>query len=115
MKLSMEKPKFSQGIALVADRRTATLFRLAGMRNLYPIDRYDEIEKCFSKVSENPNFIIILVTERIANKIQDLIDRIAENKYPLVIPIPSLEGSLKVKIDLINKLIKSKVGIDFKL
>ena len=115
MTLSIEKPRFNKEMALIADRRTSALFRLAGLKYVYPIDNYDEVEKRFRMVSENPNFMIILVTEQIVNKIQDLVEKIAKNDGPLIIPIPSLEGPSTMKIDLINQLIKSKAGIEFAL
>jgi vacuolar-type H+-ATPase subunit F/Vma7 len=115
MKLSIEKPKRVKEIALLADRRTATLFRLAGLKNVYPVTNPEEIEKNFETVTENPNYQIILVTELILNEIQEKKGDIAEKKYPLIIPIPSLEGPSPIKIDLINQLIKSKAGIEFAL
>jgi vacuolar-type H+-ATPase subunit F/Vma7 len=102
-------------IALIADRRTATLFRLAGMKYVYPVDSPEQVVKHFERVAENPNFLIILATERIVNEIQEKKGDIMEKKYPLIIPISSLEGPSTMTIDLITELIKSKAGIEFHL
>ncbi len=101
-------------MAVVADRRTITIFKLAGLKDVYPVESHEEAEKIIRKLVENPRFLIILVTEYIVNKIQDFIESIAENKYPLIIPIPSVEGQ-KIKTDLISNLIRRKAGIEFKL
>ena len=113
--MSIEKSPFAKRIAIVADKRTVTVFRLAGLEYVYPVENYEDAEKCIYRISKNPNFLIILVTERIVNIIQDVLEKIYENKYPLIIPIPSVEGRIKMKTDLIGKLIKRKAGIEFKL
>ena len=112
----MSNNKFERGksLAVVADRRTTTLFKLAGLKDVYPVESHEEAEKFIRRLVENPRFLIILVTDRIVNKIQDFIERIAENRYPLILPIPSVEGQ-KTKTDLITNLIKRKAGIEFKL
>ena len=113
--MSVGKSSITKRIALVADKRTVTVFRLAGLEDVYPVEGYDDAEKCIYQISKNPNFLIILVTEGIVNIIQDVIEKIYENKYPLIIPIPSVEGRIKMKTDLIGTLIKRKAGIEFKL
>jgi vacuolar-type H+-ATPase subunit F/Vma7 len=115
MQLSIKESQMLKEIALIADRRTATLFRLAGMKHVFPVDSPEQVEKHFDMVSENPNFLIILATERIVSELQEMKGDITEKQYPLLIPIPSLEGPPTMTIDLINELIKSKAGIEFRL
>jgi vacuolar-type H+-ATPase subunit F/Vma7 len=112
----MSNNKFGKGksLAIVADRRTITIFKLAGLKDVYPVESDEEAEKLIRILVENPRFLIILVTGRILNKIQDFIESIVEHKYPLIVPIPSVEGQ-KIKTDLITSLIKRKAGIEFKL
>ncbi len=113
--MAIGKSSFAKRIALVADKRTVTIFRLAGLEDVYLVEGYEDAEKCIYQLSKDPSFLIILVTEKIVNLIQDVIEKIYENKYPLIIPIPSVEGRIKMKTDLIGKLIKQKAGIEFKL
>jgi vacuolar-type H+-ATPase subunit F/Vma7 len=113
--MSIEKSTLAKKIAIVADKRTITVFRLAGLEDVYPVDSYEDAEKCIHQVLKNPHYLIVLVTEKIVNKIQDVLEKMYEHKYPLIIPIPSVEGRIKVKTDLISKLIKQKAGIEFKL
>lgn len=113
--MSIEKFVFSEKVALVADRTTAIFYKLAGLKNIFPVDSSDEAEKCIRKLSENSIFLIILITEPIVNKLQDMLERVADMGYPLFIPIPDVENRGTVKIDLIKNFIKRKVGIEFKL
>lgn len=103
------------GIALIADRRTTTSFKLAGLKDVYRVENAEEAEKRIRNLSERSDLKVILVTESVVNQIHDVIQGIAERKYPLVIPIPSAEGSTMMKTDLIVELIKRKAGIEVKL
>jgi len=102
-------------IALIADRDTVACFRLAGLKDVYSVESAEEAERCIRQLSENPDFIIILVTERIVNQIQATIKKISESKFPLIIPFPDVRGPTKMKTDLIVELIKRKAGIEVKL
>jgi vacuolar-type H+-ATPase subunit F/Vma7 len=102
-------------VGVVADRRTATLFRLVGLKDVYPVDDDKEAEMCLRQVLEESNVFLILVTDRLINKIKDLIEGVLEKKYPLIIPIPSVENQEAIQTDLINDLVKRKAGIEFKL
>jgi vacuolar-type H+-ATPase subunit F/Vma7 len=102
-------------VALVADKRTVTFFRLAGLKDTYPIESYKEAEECLRKISKDPDFLIILVTEKFVDKIRNVIEGITENRYPLIIPIQGVRDGEVAKTDLIHELIKRKAGIEFKL
>ncbi|UCG45236.1 MAG: hypothetical protein JSV58_00160 [Candidatus Bathyarchaeota archaeon] len=102
-------------IALVADRRTATSFKLAGLESVHRVENAAEAEKCIRDLLEKSDLTIILVTEGLVDQIHELIEEIGDRKYPLVVPIPSAEGAATMKRDLIIDLIKRKAGIEVKL
>ena len=102
-------------IALIADRDTVACFKLAGLKDLYSVESAEEAERCIRQLGENPDFVIILVTERIVNQIQATIKKISESKFPIIIPFPDVQGPTKMKTDLIVELIKRKAGIEVKL
>jgi V/A-type H+-transporting ATPase subunit F len=103
------------GIALVADKNTITCFKLAGLKAVYGVENAEEAEKRIRELSEEPDLAIILVTQRVVNQIYGTIEKIIERKYPLIIPIPSTEGPIEMKTDLIVELIRRKAGIEVKL
>jgi vacuolar-type H+-ATPase subunit F/Vma7 len=105
--------KIMKGIALLADRHTATCFKLAGFINIFSVEDTKEAEKkLFSLLNKN-DLKIILVSEQLMNQIQ--ISEKIPDKSPLIIPIPNLTGPTVLKTDLIAELIKSKTGIEVKL
>jgi V/A-type H+-transporting ATPase subunit F len=101
------------GIALIADRNTVTCFKLAGLSDVYSVEDTKEAEKCLEALLEKDNLKIILVSERVLNRIQ-IFEKIAEHQSPLIIPIPDLQGQKMLKTDLIVELIKRKTGIEVK-
>ena len=102
-----------KGIALLADRHTVTCFKLAGLSNIFTVKNAKEAEKRLLELFEEKNLRIILVSERLLNEIQ-IFEKVAEHQYPLIIPIPDLQGSKMLKSDLIVEIIKHKTGIEVK-
>lgn len=102
-------------ISVVADRRTATLFRLAGLKHVYSVDNDEEVDKYIRRIMEDSNILMILITDRLINRSIRLLEEITENKYPLIIPVPGIKSSETTQIDLINDLVRRKAGIEFKL
>jgi len=101
------------GIALVADKNTATCFKLAGLSKVYSVEDTQEAEKCLQELLENNNLRIVLVSERLLSQIQ-IFEKISERQYPLIIPIPDIKGPKMLKTDLIVELIRRKTGIEVK-
>jgi len=101
------------GIALVADKNTVTCFKLAGLSNVHSVENAKGAKKCLQALLEKSNLKIVLVSERLLDQIQ-IFDKIAEHKYPLIIPIPDIKGPKMLKTDLIVELIKRKTGIEVK-
>ena len=102
------------GLALLADRHTVTCLKLAGLRNVFAVEDPKEAEKHLFSLLEKPNLKIILVSERLMNRI-NIFDEKFSDKTPLIIPIPDLQGQTALKTDPIAALIKRKTGIEVKL
>ena len=102
-------------MALVADKNTVACFKLAGLKEVYPVDSAEEAETRVRELSEKTDVVILLITERIIDQIDAVIEKITERKRPLIVPIPDMGDPVAMKTDLIIKLIRSKVGIEVKL
>ena len=64
---------------------------------------------------ETSDFLIVLITGSIVDKLQDMFEKMENKKYPVFIPIPDVESRVTAKTDSINNFVKRKTGIDFKL
>lgn len=102
-------------IALVADRSTAACFRLAGLSDVNVVENVEEAGKRVEELLGRSDLGIILITERLVDRVPGLADKTVEKKYPLIIPIPERRGLAVTKTDLIVELIRRKAGIEVKL
>ncbi len=102
-------------IALVADRSTATSFKLAGLSDVTVVNNAEEAEKKIDELLARGDLAVILATERLVDQVAGLAEKVAERKYPLIVPIPETRAPFVVKTDLIVELIRRKAGIEVKL
>jgi len=101
------------GIALIADKNTVACFKLAGLNNVHTVKDAKEAEKSLKAILEKNKLKILIISERILNKIQ-IFEKIVENQTPLIIPIPDLQGPKTPETHPIVELIKRKTGIEVK-
>lgn len=115
-KLRWEYPNRSRmKIALVADRSTASCFKLAGLSDVNVVDSPEDAGKKVEELLERPDLGIILITERLVDQVPGLADKTVDRKYPLILPIPEKHGTAVTRTDLIVELIRRKAGIEVKL
>jgi vacuolar-type H+-ATPase subunit F/Vma7 len=92
---------------LIADRLTATGFRLGGLKNVYVADK-DSIASTLIEISDNAK--IILVTNTLAGFAQREIGKLRKaNK--VIIEIPDQSGAGQ---DFVTKMIKDVIGFELK-
>ena len=103
-------------IAVVADEDTVNCFKLAGLRDVYPVKNAEEADRRIREFSEGSDFAVIVTSDLIANRISSTINEITEKKkFPLIVSVQNLGGAPKVLFDPITELIKRKTGIELKL
>ncbi len=100
-------------IGLLADKHTATCFKLAGLESVFSVDNPNQAEKKLSEIMKTANLRILLVSEQILNKIQ--LKPETTDQSPLIIPIPTMKSREAPKVDFMADLIKRKTGIEVKL
>jgi vacuolar-type H+-ATPase subunit F/Vma7 len=101
-------------IGLLADKHTATCFKLAGLKAVFSVNDPTQAEKKFSEIMEKSNLRILLVSEPILTKIQ-IATKSSEQQIPLIIPIPTMKSRGTPRVDFMADLIKRKTGIEVKL
>ena len=108
-------------IAIIADKDTATGFRLAGISRIYEFSE-DESDSTLENLSQTLEKLtnecsIIIITERLAEKVRGKIREINERKRgvsPIIVEIPDKRGAIEKEMDEISRLIKRAVGIAIK-
>jgi len=103
-------------IAIVADRDTVNCFKLVGLEHTYSVKDTEEAEERIRELLEIVDFAVLITTDHIANRVRATINEvIEEQKFPLIISIPSVSGLSPLVADPIKELIKRKTGIELKL
>jgi vacuolar-type H+-ATPase subunit F/Vma7 len=92
---------------LIADRLTATGFRLGGLKNVHVADK-ESIASVLLEVSEQSK--IILVTNTLAGYAQREIGKL-RNANKVIIEIPDQSGAGQ---DFVTKMIKDVIGFEIK-
>ncbi len=102
-------------IALIAEKNTATCFKLAGLKDVYPVSSTEEAANILAGLLEDSNLAFVLVAERLIDQIRHVAGKTAERKYPMIIPIPDTLGPAEARTDFVVELIRRKAGIEVKL
>jgi V/A-type H+-transporting ATPase subunit F len=95
-------------VAIIADRETGLAFRSMGMQALYAEPgRVGDVLK-----EASTQYKIIFVTEDLAQTITDLITEYAAETLPVIIEIPSFEGTLGLGKKKMKRITERAVGAD---
>lgn len=101
-------------IAVIADKDTATLFKLAGLKFSFIASSPEEAEKTLKMLVER-DFTIVVITKSIAQQIQQTISNIKrERKYPIIIAIPGVGESIEREVVTVHEYLKRSLGIELK-
>lgn len=101
-------------IASITDKLTATGLRLAGLKETEIVENEKEAKEALNRLSEKDEIGIIVITEQLAQKINNEITNFREKKdgvIPILIEIPGREGSVEERRGVIDRLVKRAVGI----
>ncbi|AEC51751.1 V-type ATP synthase subunit F [Pyrococcus sp. NA2] len=100
-------------IVVMGDPDTVTGFRLAGIHEAYEFDFSDlSIERARNKLRElieRDDIGIILITERLAQKIGE----IPQVNLPIILQIPDKFGSIYGE-ELLREIVRKAVGIEIR-
>lgn len=103
------------GIAVIADRDTATLFKLAGVKHSFVVGSTEEAEEVLMNLVKG-GFSIIVITKRLAQPIQQTIAKLTMGKrYPVILIIPSKGEPIEKEVISIRDYLRKALGIEFKV
>lgn len=97
-------------IGVVGDKDSVLAFKAIGV-DVYPVIEADEARKAIDKMAMN-KYAVIFVTEQVAEKVQETIERYNRETLPAVILIPSNQGSLNIGMQRIRDNVEKAVGVN---
>jgi len=72
-----------------------------------------DIEKKFDEVVEDSEVAIVIITERMADKIAKKIEKVKlQRELPVIVEIPDKKGKMEGREDSVEKLVKRAVGVE---
>jgi V/A-type H+-transporting ATPase subunit F len=102
----------AEKIAVIGDSPLATGFRMAGVPDIFVVDRGEAFEALLKKTMDNMEYGIIIVNEAYMKGIDwRLKKKLSNIARPVVIAVPAFSGEVE-EGESINALIKRALGFD---
>lgn len=99
----------NQKIAIIGQKDNILPFRAVGVE-IFPITHYFDAVETLKKLARE--YSIIFITEDVAKEIEDTIDRYRTKPYPVIIPIPSAQGSSGYGLKNIFDNVERAIGVN---
>lgn len=96
-------------IAIIGDKDSVLAFKAVGV-DVYPVRNHFETQDTLRMLARD--YAVIFITEDLAEKAQNIIERYKTRAFPAVISIPSAQGSTGFGKRSISKDVEKAVGMD---
>lgn len=101
----MQKDK----IAIVGDKDIILVFKAIGI-DVFPVLSASEAETIIKDIAKD--YALIYITENYAKELDILLQRYESRPYPIIVPIPSVDGSIGYGMQKIKDNVEKAVGIN---
>jgi V/A-type H+-transporting ATPase subunit F len=105
----------NEKIAVIGDRDTVTGLRMVGVHDCFIPDTSDRAREQLLRYFRDPSTGLILITEPIAQEIEDTILELSESPVPVIMLIPDRDGTTGAYETVLKELIRRAVGIDINI
>ncbi|NWF96426.1 MAG: V-type ATP synthase subunit F [Candidatus Thorarchaeota archaeon] len=102
----------NERIAVIGDRDTVTGFRMVGVRDVSTPSSPEETRRALLSFFRDPNMGLIIITERLAETVNDTILELAQSPVPVILLVPDRRGSTGTHEAVLRELIRRAVGIE---
>ena len=79
--------------------------------HVFPVENREQAGKVLQELAGD-KYAVIYVTEQTAAHIGNEINQYREKRFPAVIPIPGIQGSLGIGMQGVKKCVEKAVGAD---
>lgn len=94
-------------VAVVGDKDSVLAFKAIGV-DVFPVETDSEARETVHSLARN--YSVIFVTEKVAIASETYIKRYKSRPYPVIVPIPSAEGSMNLGLKGIDANIEKAIG-----
>lgn len=96
-------------MAVIGDGDSVLAFKAAGIEAFNTTDS-GQVEKLIKKLAKE--YKIIFITDVLAKSNSEVIEKYVAQSYPIIIPIPSKEGSNGYGMNLLKSAMDKALGVD---
>lgn len=97
-------------IGVIGERDSILGFKAVGF-DIHPASTGEEASAALARLAQD-GYAVIYVTEQIASKISEEIDRYRYSRFPAIILIPGSQGTLGIGMASVKKSVEKAVGAD---
>lgn len=97
-------------IGVVGDKDSILGFKALGF-DIFPADTAEEASDIIRNLADG-TYAVLYVTEQIAVKVPDVIARYRSERFPAIIPIPGIQGTLGIGMQSVKQSVEKAVGAD---
>lgn len=101
---------FMYKIGVIGEKDAVLGFKALGF-SVFPTENREQAAKTLAELARN-KYAVIYITEQTAAGIRHEIDQYREERFPAVIPIPGIQGSLGIGMQGVKKCVEKAVGAD---
>lgn len=96
-------------MAIVGDGDSITVFKAAGVAT-FPAENEAKAKEILRKIAKD--YAVIFITEELAKPLSEFLKRFDEQPYPVVLSIPSKNGSTGYGAQLLKNAMERALGVD---
>ncbi len=96
-------------MAIVGDGDSRMVFKAAGV-SAYPAENETKARETIRKIAKD--YRIIFLTEELARPLSEFLKRFDEQPYPVILSIPSKNGSTGHGTELLKSAMERALGVD---
>ncbi len=104
-----------ESIVVIGDRDTVTGFKIVGVNESCVPRSPEDARQHLLEYFRHPSTGLILITERIAKKIEDTILELSQAPVPVIILIPDRDGPTGAHDEVMKELVRRAVGIEISI
>jgi V/A-type H+-transporting ATPase subunit F len=101
---------YSSKICAIGDYDTVLIFRSLGVQ-VYPVEDVSEANEVFNR-SVKEGYHAIFLTEKLAQKMEDVLKKVNLNWTPMVSIVPDYHGSTGYAFERVRDTVKKAIGAD---